>query len=63
LGLAFVINGNNAVSMFIGALIVLIATKLFPRWSDRFIVTICAGIIAGESLTGAADAVRLVLQG
>jgi len=63
LGLAFVINGFNAVSMFIGALIVLIATKLFPRWSDRFIVTICAGIIAGESLTGAADAVRLVLQG
>jgi uncharacterized oligopeptide transporter (OPT) family protein len=63
LGLAFVINGYNSVSMFIGATIALIVAKAFPRWSDRFLVTICAGIVAGESLTGAGDAVRLVLMG
>jgi uncharacterized oligopeptide transporter (OPT) family protein len=61
LGLAFVINGYNSVSMFIGAVLALVLTKVFPRWSDRFLVTICAGIVAGESLTGAGDAVRLVL--
>ncbi len=63
LGLAFVINGHNSISMFIGALIALVIGKLFPRWTDRFWVTICAGLIAGESLTGAGDAVRLVIQG
>ncbi len=63
LGLAFVINGFNAVSMFIGAVLALVLTRIFPRWSARFLVTICAGIVAGESLTGAADAVRMVLMG
>jgi uncharacterized oligopeptide transporter (OPT) family protein len=63
LGLAFVINGFNAMSMFIGALLALILSRIFPNWSARFLVTICAGIVAGESLTGAADAVRLVLLG
>jgi hypothetical protein len=49
--------------MFIGAVLALVLTRIFPRWSKRFLVTICAGIVAGESLTGAADAVRLVLMG
>ena len=63
LGLAFVINGHNSISMFVGALIALVIGKVVPGWTDRFWVTICAGIIAGESLTGAGDAVRLVIQG
>ena len=63
LGLAFVINGYNSVSMFIGALIALLLGWLFPRWTTRFWVTICAGVIAGESLTGAGDAVRHVILG
>jgi len=62
-GLGFVISGSNSISMFIGGCIALTLTKLFPKWSDRFIVTICAGIIAGESLTGAGDALRLVYSG
>jgi uncharacterized oligopeptide transporter (OPT) family protein len=63
LGLAFVITGRNSISMFIGALLALILAKLFPRWSDRFLIVIASGFVAGESLTGAADAVRLVLFG
>jgi uncharacterized oligopeptide transporter (OPT) family protein len=63
LGLAFVITGRNSISMFIGALLALILAKLFPKWSDRFLVVIASGFVAGESLTGAADAVRLVLFG
>jgi hypothetical protein len=63
LGLAFVINGYNSVSLFIGAALALVLTRAFPQWTERFLVTICAGIIAGESLTGAGDAVRLVLLG
>jgi OPT family oligopeptide transporter len=62
-GLAFVISGTNSLSMFIGATVGAIVAKLYPKWSTRFFVTLCAGIIAGESLTGAGDAIRMVLQG
>jgi len=63
LGLAFVIPASNSISMFIGATIALILGKTYPKWTERFLVTICAGIIAGESLVGAGDAVRVVIQG
>lgn len=63
IGLAFVISASNSISMFIGACIAAGVTKAFPKWSERFLVTVCAGIVAGESLTGAGDAVRLVLWG
>ncbi|MBX3402815.1 MAG: OPT/YSL family transporter [Phycisphaeraceae bacterium] len=61
-GLAFVISGTNSISMFIGGVAGAIIARACPNWSKRFFVTLCAGIIAGESLTGAGDAIRLVLQ-
>ncbi len=63
MGLAFVIPANNSLSMFIGGCLAVCLAKLTPKWSDRFLITVCAGIIAGESLVGAGDALRLVLTG
>ena len=63
MGLAFVIPPRNSISMFMGACLALLVARLFPRWSDRFVVTICAGLVAGESLTGAGDALRLMMMG
>lgn len=60
LGLAFVIPASNSISMFLGAALAWGLTAAFPSWSARFLVTVCAGIIAGESLVGAGDALRLV---
>lgn len=51
LGLAFVINGFSSISMFLGGLIALIASRLFKSWTARFLTAVCAGLIAGESLT------------
>jgi uncharacterized oligopeptide transporter (OPT) family protein len=62
-GLAFVIPANNSISMFLGGSIALALTRLYPRWTERFLITVCAGIIAGESLVGAGDALRLVIDG
>jgi len=62
-GLAFVIPANNSISMFLGACIALAVSKAFPLWSKRFLITVCAGIVAGESLVGAGDALRLVISG
>ncbi|MDY7110441.1 MAG: OPT family oligopeptide transporter [Planctomycetota bacterium] len=55
-GLAFVVYPNYSISMFIGAVIALILGKLYPRWTTRFLITICAGVIVGDSLIGAGDA-------
>jgi OPT family oligopeptide transporter len=63
MGLAFVIPANNSISMFIGGVLALALGKLFPTWTGRFFVTVCAGVVAGESLVGAGDALRLVLMG
>jgi uncharacterized oligopeptide transporter (OPT) family protein len=63
LGLAFVINGYNSVSMFIGGTLALVLPKLFPKWSGRFLLAIWAGLIAGESLTGVYVAFEQVYLG
>jgi putative OPT family oligopeptide transporter len=62
IGLAFVIPASNSISMCIGSCLGAGLTKALPKWSDRFLVTVCAGIVAGESLVGAGDAVYLVIK-
>jgi uncharacterized oligopeptide transporter (OPT) family protein len=52
LGLAFTINGYNAVSMFIGACIALWLSKAKPKTHEEYTVPVSSGIIAGESLMG-----------
>ena len=51
-GLAFAINGFNAISMFIGALIALWLSKAHPKVHEEYTVPASSGIIAGESLMG-----------
>lgn len=63
LGLAMVIPAFNSISMFLGAVLALVAKKVAPSWSARFLIVLAAGIIAGESLTGVALAVKKILGG
>lgn len=51
IGLAFVIPFWNCLSMFIGAVIVLIIQHKKKAWED-YIIPSASGIIAGESLAG-----------
>jgi uncharacterized oligopeptide transporter (OPT) family protein len=53
-GLAFVIPFWNTLSMFVGAFLVWIATKISEKWSDDYVIPIASGVIAGESLMGVA---------
>lgn len=62
-GLAFVVYPNYAISMFIGAAIALILGKLRPKWTTRFWITLCAGVIVGDSLVGAGDAFWQMFKG
>jgi uncharacterized oligopeptide transporter (OPT) family protein len=61
IGLAFVLPANNSISMFFGALLAAVATRVAPGWSSRFVVVIAAGLIAGESLAGVGVAIESML--
>lgn len=50
-GLGLVIHAHTAISMFLGGLIALVLSRFFTSWSARFLIAICAGVVAGESLT------------
>ena len=48
LGLAFTFNGFNSVSFFLGSVIALIVSRLWPEWHRKYTVAASSGIIAGE---------------
>ena len=50
LGLAFVVQGFNCISMFVGAALATLIMKVRPREGDAYVVPVASGLIAGESL-------------
>jgi len=52
LGLAFVIPASTSMTLFLGALMASTLTRVAPHWSARFLLSIAAGLVAGESLFG-----------
>ena len=51
-GLAFTLPASNCISMFAGALLVLILEKAKPRAAEDYVVPVASGVLAGESLMG-----------
>lgn len=62
-GLAFAIPAYYAISFFVGAVFMSIGQRFAKSWTARFAVVLAAGIIAGESLAGVADAVWKIVGG
>jgi uncharacterized oligopeptide transporter (OPT) family protein len=56
IGLAFVVHAHYSITMLIGAIAAYLVGRFAKSWTTRFLVVVCAGIIAGESLTGVVDA-------
>jgi len=52
LGLAFVIPASTSVTLFVGALLGTLLQRIAPGWAARFLLSIAAGLVAGESLFG-----------
>jgi len=52
MGLAMVIPAFYAISMFAGSMLGVLARRLAPGWSSRFVLVLAAGVIAGESIIG-----------
>jgi uncharacterized oligopeptide transporter (OPT) family protein len=62
LGIAFTINGYNAIMMFLGALAALILARSKPQVHEEYTVPVASGIIAGESLMGVLIALLVVAK-
>jgi uncharacterized oligopeptide transporter (OPT) family protein len=57
LGFAFIIPPFISLAMFLGAMARVIAEKVRPVWSNKYLIVIAAGLVAGESLAGILSAV------
>ncbi len=60
LGIAMVVPGSNSIAMFLGGLAAEIVRRRRPSASDRYVVPISSGLIAGESLIGVLVALLIV---
>jgi uncharacterized oligopeptide transporter (OPT) family protein len=60
LGIAMVIPGSNAIAMFLGGLVAEMLRRRKPEISNRYVVPVSSGLIAGESLMGVAVALLIV---
>lgn len=62
LGLAFTINGFNAISFFIGACLAAWFKRARPTLAKEYTIPVSSGIIAGESLMGVAIAFGTIFK-
>ncbi len=60
LGLAAVVPGFNAISMFLGALTAHLLRRRSPAFAERTVIPVSSGFIAGESLMGVVVALLVV---
>lgn len=51
-GLAFVFPASVSFALFVGGLAAFVLSRWCKGWTARFLLPTCAGIVAGESITG-----------
>lgn len=60
-GLGFTIPAFYAISMTIGGIANIVSARYAKTWFDRFFIVLCAGVVAGESITGVGIAIATIL--
>jgi len=61
LGMAFVLPAGVSLALCIGAVVAWLLQRWCKSWSSRFLVTICTGLVAGDTLTGVATGIYHML--
>ncbi len=59
LGISMVIPASNSIAMFLGATIAEVFRRRSRAASDRYVIPVASGLIAGESLAGIAIAILI----
>jgi len=52
LGLAFIVPASTSITLFAGAVLGALLHRIAPRWSRVYLLSLAAGLVAGESLFG-----------
>lgn len=60
IGLSMVVPFFNSFSMFLGALLAFFIHRQWPKLSDKYLIPVSSGLIAGESIIGVLIALLLV---
>lgn len=63
LGLGFVVPANQSLSMLLGGILAALVARRWPTWHGRFWIVVCAGAIAGESLSGVGVSLSQMFRG
>jgi uncharacterized oligopeptide transporter (OPT) family protein len=63
MGLAFTVQAYTILAFVVGAGLMKLGERFAPRWTERFGIVVCAGVIAGESLAGVGDALWKLFGG
>ncbi|MCK4342823.1 MAG: OPT/YSL family transporter [Phycisphaerae bacterium] len=61
-GLAFVIPASYSLTIFLGGLIALGLSRFIKSWTARFLITICTGLIVGDTLTSFGTGIHRMLS-
>lgn len=61
IGLAFIIPAWISISMFMGGIASWAIVHWIPEWHQRFMIVLAAGLVAGESLMGVAQALLQII--
>jgi uncharacterized oligopeptide transporter (OPT) family protein len=62
-GLAFVFPASVSIVLFIGGLLAFVLSRCCRSWTERFLIAVCAGIIAGDTLTGVSTGIHRLFAG
>lgn len=61
-GMAFVFPGSVSAAIFLGGLVALLLGKWCRDWSSRFLITICTGLIVGDTLASVGTSIHTLLS-
>ncbi|MGE9292871.1 MAG: OPT family oligopeptide transporter [Puniceicoccales bacterium] len=62
LGFAFIIPPFISLGIFVGAMLRVVAERLWKHWSAKYLIVLAAGLVAGESLAGVVQAIVSFFQ-
>ncbi len=61
-GMAFVFPASVSAAIFLGGLVALLLGKWCRDWSSRFLITVCTGLIVGDTLTSVGTSIHTLLS-
>ncbi|MCA9242715.1 MAG: OPT/YSL family transporter [Phycisphaerales bacterium] len=63
LGLALIVPASYSLTIFAGGFAAMLVSRVSKKWTARFLIAVCTGLVVGDSLTGVSFGVWQALGG